>query len=584
MSRDMPRIKVLDAHLVNQIAAGEIIERPASVLKELLENSLDAGARRIRIQIEQGGAKLIQVVDDGVGMSAADLPLAIARHATSKLTGIDDLGRIATLGFRGEALPSIASVSRLRLQSRARGEDVGHEVLVEGGATTGTVRPAAVLEGTAVEVRDLFFNVPARRKFLRSEATEFRHIDLLVRRLALGRPNVAISLTHNGRSGLDLPTGEGETGARHRISGLLSPDFIQQAIEIDGGSGAMTLRGWVGSPSYSRAQTDWQYLFVNGRAVRDSIVNHAIRQAYRDVLAHGRHPVYIWFLELEPANVDVNVHPAKHEIRFRDSRGVHDFLAREIRRVLDRPVSSQPAPTPRSRGYDPVPGMAQQALPVTLREPELVDFLSGAYSPPPVPEGTVDIPPLGFALAQLHGVYILAQNREGLILVDAHAAHERITYERLKRGNGRENIVRQPLLVPVTLRLSAAELSTFEAAQDTFAAMGFDIARLSADTVAVREAPALLKNADVPALIHDMLADITSHDGSTLAESARDELLASMACHGSIRANRKLTIAEMNALLRDMEETERSGQCNHGRPTWIQLSLDELDRWFLRGR
>lgn len=604
------RIRSLPTELVNQIAAGEVIERPASVVKELVENSLDAGARRIEIDIEQGGARLIRIRDDGSGIVADDLALAIASHATSKISSFDDLERVGTLGFRGEALPSIASVSRFALISRSEGSESAWRVEVDGGKSRAPT-PAQHPEGTCVEVRDLFFNLPARRKFLRAERTEFNHIDELVKSIALARTSTEFRLSHNGKPVRILKAAQdGAEGAR-RVSDVLGEAFLAQSLRVEHAAAGLHLHGWVGLPTASRAQADQQYFHVNGRLVRDRLVAHAVRQAYADVLFHGRHSSFVLFLELDPVLVDVNVHPAKHEVRFREGRLVHDFLYRTLNDALGGARAgalASPASAQDEHGY-PAASHAFSAAPAAfrqgglglgVREP-LADYAALLGQVRSLPQGTggqtglryaaatangetQEVPPLGFAMAQLHGIYVLAENALGLILVDMHAAHERITYEKLKSAQAGEGIRSQMLLVPMTLAVSEKEAGVVEEQAPQFAALGFDLSRSGFQSVAVRRIPVLLDGADVARLVRDVIADFSVHGESRRVEESTNALLGTMACHGSVRANRRLGIAEMNALLREMEVTERSGQCNHGRPTWVQLSIADLDRMFLRGR
>lgn len=606
----MPRIRSLPAALVNQIAAGEVIERPASVVKELIENSLDAGARRIDIDIEQGGARLIRVRDDGAGIEAEDLPLAVTAHATSKISSFDDLQRVGTLGFRGEALPSMASVSRFAMTSRRAGAEQAWRIEVAGGQARAS-EPAQHPPGTAVEVRDLFYNVPARRKFLRAERTEFGHIDELVKSIALAHAQVEFRLRHDGRELRQLKAVGDAAGQLQRVAEILGNEFAAHALRVEHAAAGMRLSGWVGLPTLSRAQPDQQYFHVNGRLVRDRTVAHAVRQAYADVLFHGRHPVFVLFLEVDPLQVDVNVHPAKHEVRFREQRLVHEFLYRTLNEalastragaaagsapaasVVDAPAHAGQAgfPPPAWRGQAGL-GFGRGAAPLATYAALLgtppatqsaVRDLPGAVSAPPA--GTdAEVPPLGYALAQLHGIYVLAENVHGLVLVDMHAAHERITYERLKAAHEAAGIGTQLLLVPHALAVSEREARAVEEQAEALAGLGLDIVRSGPEQVTVRAIPALLDGADVAGLARDVIADLVMHGQTRRIEEHGNELLATMACHGSVRANRRLGLAEMNALLREMEATERSGQCNHGRPTWVQLPLAELDRLFLRGR
>ena len=599
----MSRIRPLPPELVNQIAAGEVIERPASVVKELVENSLDAGAQRIEIDIEQGGARLIRVRDDGGGIDTDDLPLAISSHATSKITSFDDLERVATLGFRGEALPSIASVCRFALTSRQRDGGNAWRIEVDGGKARAAV-PAQHPPGTCVEVRDLFYNLPARRKFLRAERTEFSHIDELVKSIALARTGTEFRLSHNGKPVRMLKPVAGVDDHARRVADVLGVEFPPNSLRVEHAAAGLRLAGWVGLPTASRAQADQQYFHVNGRLVRDRLVAHAVRQAYADVLFHGRHPAFVLFLELDPALVDVNVHPAKREVRFREGRLVHDFLYRTLNDALSGARAGSvhaPAPAPgipmqaEAGAAQPWPGQRQGGLGLRVGDvmgdyaalfgagaPSVSSPLAAGASPWSADGG--EVPPLGFALAQLHGIYVLAENAHGLVLVDMHAAHERITYEKLKAAQVGEGIRSQLLLVPLNLAVSEREARVVEEQAQRFAELGFDIARSGLQGVLVRRIPVVLDGADVAQLVRDVVADLAVHGQTRRVEESTNELLSTMACHGSVRANRRLGLAEMNALLREMEATERSGQCNHGRPTWIQLAIGDLDRMFLRGR
>ncbi|HZP66013.1 MAG TPA: DNA mismatch repair endonuclease MutL [Rudaea sp.] len=592
----MSRIRQLPQELVNQIAAGEVVERPASVVKELVENSLDAGAARIEIDVEDGGTRLIRVRDDGGGIGAADLPLAVLPHATSKIATLEDLERVRTLGFRGEALPSIASISRFALVSREAGSERAWRIEIDAGRAAAPA-PAQHPQGTSVEVRDIFHNVPARRKFLRAERTEFGHIDELLKAIALAQPGVEFRLSHNGKPVRLLRPARDASALLGRIGEILGEEFAAQSLRIDHAGAGLRLSGWVGAPTASRAQPDQQYFYVNGRLVRDRIVAHAVRQAYADVLFHGRHPAYVLFLEIPPETVDVNVHPAKTEVRFRESRLVHDFLYRTLDEALARTragdapplAATPPAPSPAyAYAWNRSAGLA-------LREPRddyaallgatpsaVVEAPAVRTNPPPAAEA--DVPPLGYALAQLAGIYVLAENAQGLVLVDMHAAHERITYERLKECHDSEGIRAQLLLVPLALAVSEREAAAAEEYAEHLATLGFDLVRSGPQSVTVKRYPGLLEGADVGTLVRDVLGDFVVHGSTRRIEETQNEILATMACHGSVRANRRLTLPEMNALLREMEATERSGQCNHGRPTWVQLPIAELDRMFLRGR
>ena len=592
-------IRELPPHLINQIAAGEVVERPASVVKELLENSLDAGARTIWIDIEQGGIKRIRVRDDGAGIARDELALAVSRHATSKISTLDDLEQVRSLGFRGEALPSIASVSRLRLISTADDDGSGWCYEVNGGEQ-GDIQPHAHPHGTTVEVADLFYNVPARRKFLRTERTEYSHIEQLVRRLALSHFDTAFELRHNQKQNLRLPAVESEDAMRQRVADICGNAFVEQSVFLDESGADLRLWGWIGKPTFSRSQTDMQYFYVNGRAVRDKLVMHAVRQAYQDVLYHGRQPAYVLHLEMDPALVDVNAHPAKTEVRFRESRLVHDFVFRTLQRVIATitPASSMQATTSTPMEI-PRPVFNQGKMQLSTPEytassastnTEVREQMAGyaamaeAAEAIAIPEENPTSPPLGFALAQLHGIYILAQNHAGLVLVDMHAAHERITYERLKKGYDAADLKVQPLLVPLQLNVSTREAELVEQRQELFQDIGLQLDRSGPETISLRAMPAILKQENAEALVRDVLSDLQAHGESTRIREAMNEVLSTMACHGSVRANRLLTIPEMNSLLRDMEKTERSGQCNHGRPTWVQLSIEQLDKLFLRGR
>lgn len=614
-------IHLLSPRLANQIAAGEVVERPASVAKELLENALDAGATRIDLEVEEGGVKLLRIRDDGHGIAQDQLPLALERHATSKIVELADLEGVQSLGFRGEALASISSVARLCLTSRTAAASEAWQVEAEGRDMQPTVQPAAHPVGTTVQVCDLFYNTPARRKFLRTEKTEFDHLQEVVRRMALARFDVAFHLRHNGRQIYALHTAADEGSQARRIGQLLGEGFLEQALPIDVERSGLRLWGWVGLPTFSRSQADMQYFYVNGRIVRDKLVGHAVRQAYRDVMYGGRHPAFVLYLELDPNLVDVNVHPTKHEVRFRDGRTVHDFLYSTLNRNLAdvRPGDELAAPAattslelPKATGQAGGEFAGQSGLDL-LTQPVAGQFQGGSsgggfYRPQaqagfsgaqtqayqqytaPLPEDASQIsedehiPPLGYALAQLKGIYILAENKHGLVLVDMHAAHERVMYERLKTAMAIEGLRGQPLLVPQSMALSEREVDCAEEHADWFAKLGFELQRMGSESLAIRQIPALLKQAQAESLVRDVLSDLMEYGTSDRIQAHINELLATMACHGAVRANRQLTLPEMNALLRDMEITERSGQCNHGRPTWTQLNLDQLDKLFLRGR
>jgi len=589
-----------------------VVERPASVVKELLENALDAGADQIQVDAEQGGVKLIRVRDNGSGIERDDMPLALSRHATSKIRSLDDLEAIGSLGFRGEALAAISSVSRLTMTSNQADHAEGWQVFVEGRDMAAQVQPAAHPRGTTVEMRDLFFNTPARRRFLRAEKTEFNHLEEVFRRIALSECATAFRLSHNQKVIHQLPAATTDAQRAQRVAKLCGSAFMEQSIAVDIEHGGLRLHGWLGQPTFSRSQADLQYFFVNGRVIRDRVVSHAVRQAYQDVLYHGRHPAYVLFFELDPTQVDVNVHPTKHEVRFREQRMVHDFLYRSLHRAIadvrpgDEATAARPdnsttgaqvtpdwsatmpsqqsglalgVPPSPSTGFMPGAGLQQASRYGGLVTPRVAEQGSTFD---PVSDSAP--PPLGFAIAQLHGIFILAENAEGMVLVDMHAAHERITYERLKTAWAEDKVRSQPLLVPVSMAVSSREADFAEQSPEVFERLGFVLQRAGPESLMVREVPALMRDANHEALVRDVLSDLLTHGDSSRIEAVLDELLSTMACHGSVRANRRLTIAEMNALLRDMEATERSGQCNHGRPTWTQMSLKDLDRLFMRGR
>ena len=601
----MTHIRALSDHLINQIAAGEVVERPAAALKELLENALDAGATQIDVDLAGGGIRRIRVADNGSGIERDDLKLAVERHATSKLATADDLEAIATLGFRGEALASIAAVSRFALASRAAGKPHAWRIEVDGGTVGGTA-PAALADGTTVTVQELYFNTPARRKFLRTEATEWGHCDEAFRRIALAHPDIGFTLQHNGRVLHRLQA----HGRRARVAALLGAAFVEGAAIVDKEAGPLAIRGFAVQPAYA-TQVSGQYAFVNGRHVRDRMLAHALREAYRDVLHHDRQPAYVLWLSLDPRLVDVNVHPQKSEVRFRESGAVHGFVQHAVARALATTGAEQPAvsaaeklgaaaarlpplapetPAGADRFQARPPFAASRQASMALGATEPASFYAKLFGPrgdiagdgPDLPV-TGDAHPLGFALAQLHGVYVLAQNREGLVLVDMHAAHERIVYERLKGALDR-NVPVQPLLVPATFAASPLEVAAADEHAETLARLGFAITVLGPATLAVRGVPAPLADADAATLAHAVLAELREYGGSEVLTAHRDELLSTMACHAAVRANRSLMVPEMNALLREMELTERAGHCNHGRPTWYQLTLADLDRLFMRGR
>jgi DNA mismatch repair protein MutL len=577
-------IQQLPNHLVNQIAAGEVVERPASVVKELVENSLDAGALSVHVDIVAGGQKLIRIRDTGTGIAAEELTLALSRHATSKISSLEDLESVVSLGFRGEALPSIASVARLSLCSRVPDADSAWQVEVDGGQVS-DARPAAHPVGTTVEVHDLFYNTPARRRFLKTERTEFEHIEKWLKRLALSRPDVAFVVTHNRRTVLQLAAAATEAERLARVGKILGAPFAESAVHIERETDGIALSGWLGLPTFNRSQPDMQFWFVNGRSISDKTLSHAVRHAYRDVLFHGRYPAYALSLTLDPATVDANAHPAKHEVRFRDARRVHGVVSQAVEFALreTRPGGIAQPPTalsrqaPHSHG-----GFGQSAMSLPAVRETLAAYQSMANS---LPESTpATMPTLGYAIAQIAGTYVLAENNDGLIVVDMHAAHERILYEKLKADFDDNAVVRQPLLVPVSVAVAEGEADLVADAANVFEAVGLVVDRAGPTTLVVREVPALLRDIDAEALLRDVLADLAEAGQSNRVKDSMDEFLATMACHHSVRANRLLSIDEMNALLREMEVTKRADQCNHGRPTWMAISMAELDRMFMRGR
>ncbi len=600
------RIHSLPIQLVNQIAAGEVVERPSSVVKELVENCFDAGALHITIEIEQGGARLIKIRDDGCGIVKEDLPLALSRHATSKIATLQDLEQVASMGFRGEALPSISSVARLTLISRTAAAQCAWRVTADGSEQDFDPQPDPHPPGTTVDVRDLFYNTPARRKFLKTEKTEFAHIETLIKRMALSRFDIGFTLSHNQKEVLNLKPATTDSAEEQRIAGICGSAFIENSVKIDFAASGLQLTGWVGLPTFSRSQQDMQFFYVNGRLIRDRLVAHAVKQAYQDVLFHGRQPVFVLYLTLDPTLVDVNAHPAKLEVRFREGRLVHDFLFTALHRSLadlrpehsviqiDDHVSPQPAAELTSQTirpntlYNPRPPQ-QSSLPLTVAE-SITAYSSLYPEDRPVQKQqqplaqSPDTHPLGYAVAHLHNIYILAETPNGIILVDAHAAHERVTYERLKQQYQQGAVPSQPLLLPIKINVSVAEADLAEQEHEFFSSLGFELTRSGPETIILRSTPALLGNIDKETLIRDVLADINEHGMSRRIQEQSNRLLSTIACHGAVRAHRRLSIDEMNALLRDMEQTERIGQCNHGRPTWIELSTQELDIFFLRGQ
>ena len=596
----MTSIQLLPDLLINQIAAGEVIERPASALKDLLENSLDAGATEIVVQLEGGGIKLLRVRDNGGGIAPDELPFALMRHATSKIITLDDLQRVASMGFRGEALASMASVAQVTLTSRNAEATHAWQIQAVDG-TQSDASPAAHAHGTSVEMRELYFNTPARRKFLKSEGTEFAYCEEVFKRIALSRPEVAFSLQHNNRMVWQLST----QTLQQRIASLLGDEFSQSAVNVDRQAANLRLYGMASLPAYSRATRDAQYFFVNGRFVRDKVLAHALRQAYQDILHHQRHPAFVLFLDMPPEQVDVNVHPAKSEVRFRESQSIHQFVFHTLQQALSAPMAESSAAVPASpqaaersfSGNPPTPYFQQQNIPlgaaqqqaayrlwevqtgINNREPETRNTEFSTEKNQPETEN-----PLGYALAQLSGIYILAQNELGLIVVDMHAAHERIVYERLKTAFDEQIMPTQPLLIPVSFVADALDVATAEEEQEALMQLGFDIAPLSPTTLAVRTMPAMLKQAHAESAARDVLQELREYGASRALTERRNELLSTLACHSAVRANQQLTLPEMNNILREMERTERSGQCNHGRPTWFQISIGELDAMFMRGK
>lgn len=645
------RIHALPTQLINQIAAGEVVERPASVLKELVENSFDAGATQIQIDVEQAGMRQIRVRDNGCGIVKEDLALALSRHATSKIASLQDLEQVLSMGFRGEALPSISSVARLTLISRTAGAECAWEVSADGSEKNFEPQPAPQPIGTTVDVRDLFYNTPARRKFLKTEKTEFSHIENLIQKLALSRFDVGFVLNHNQREVFNFKPALLLAAQEKRIAAICGSLFIEKSVRIDYAAAGLQLSGWVGLPTFSRSQQDMQFFYVNGRLIKDRLVAHAVKQAYQDVLYHGRHPVFVLYLQLDPALVDVNAHPTKLEVRFREGRLVHDFLFQALHRSLaeqrpgdervyttrDETAESVSLPTPAAENS--ASSVLNQQTSIPLEIPEDTGFSANTRLPqadekslnvrestgnernlsaqhyrnmesralsakavneqiqgygklypdtgsqqPAIPKAQQDIPPLGYALAHIHSIYILAETANGIILVDAHAAHERVSYERLKQHYQQHTIVTQPLLLPIKLKVSNAEADLAEQEHAFFLELGFELNRSGPETIVLRSTPALLAKTDVDQLLRDILADMLNVGVSFKAQEKVNAVLAKMACHGSVRAKRKLSIEEMNALLRDMEKTERIGQCNHGRPTWVALSHQDLDRFFMRGQ
>jgi DNA mismatch repair protein MutL len=626
INQDIPAIRRLPSLVANQIAAGEVVERPASVVKELLENSLDAQATQIEIEIEQGGIALIRIRDNGFGIRKEELLLALSRHATNKIASLEDLEQLNSLGFRGEALASIAAISRLTLNSRFHNQEIGYGIHLDGREQPTTPEPIAHPIGTTLEVRDLFYNTPARRRFLRTEKTEFGHVHEIIKRLALSCFDVSVKLTHNHKTLMALKIAQQEADKLQRVSMLCGPEFSDHILTVQADAGGMQLSGWITQPTYSRSQPDMQYFFVNGRMIRDKLLNHAVRQAYEDVLHLSRYPGYVLYLQINPSEVDVNVHPTKNEVRFVQSSAVYRFLVHSLQDCLANTSPNQVgSPTSIQGWFKNKPAESALSTPAThspvasnatnsnhnlslplatcysmpsplalaiqettqayqaLSAPLLTAPLSAADEPI-VPATALPTPPLGYALAQLHSNYILAENTAGLVLVDIHAAHERITYERMKSAWQADQFTAQVLLVPITIAVSEREANLAEQHLELFNQVGFDISRIGPEALLVRQIPTLLATANITLLVRDVLADLSRLGVSSRLENHIQDLLATLACHTAIRANHSLTLAEMNALLREMEPTQRSNQCNHGRPTWVQLSLKELDSLFLRGR
>lgn len=593
-------IKHLPPQLINQIAAGEVIERPASAVKELVENSLDAGATQILVEIEEGGSRLIRVSDNGSGIEKSDLDLALSRHATSKISSLLDLESVLSFGFRGEALPSMSSVSRLTLTSRQASDNAGWCVKADGTESELDPIPTAHVVGTSVELRDLFYNTPARRKFLKTDKTEFGHIETALKRMALSRFDVGFCLKHNQRQVMDLKPALTNEEKDQRVGLLCGDGFAHESVEIDVVNGDLGLQGWVGLPTYSRSQADMQFFYVNGRLIRDKLVNHAIRLAYQDVLFHGRHPVYVLYLSIDPTLVDVNAHPAKLEVRFRESKAVHDFVYRRVKQILTdvRPSDHYAAKTLEVDSSNALSGyndMQQRHIPMSIAEP-MTDYVkSPSYVAAKIPLGSTSFdrvveqpdgapPPMGYAIAHLHNTYILAESERGLVLVDTHAAHERIVYEKMKKQYDAGDMPSQPLLIPQKIQLTDEESLVFEQYQTMLDGLGLDLSLSGPNTLLVRAIPVLLALDDAETLVRNLIQDLAQTGETKSIQDACYTVLGNMACHGSIRANRRLTEMEMNALLRDIEQTENSGQCNHGRPTWVLLDVKQLDSLFLRGQ
>ncbi len=601
------KIHKLPSLLVDQIAAGEVIERPASVVKELVENAMDAGATRISIEVENGGKKTIRVIDNGIGLAKDDMTLAIQRHATSKIKSLEDLEALNSLGFRGEALPSIVSISRFSITSKTTDAEYAYQLDCLGGECE-AVKPAQHPQGTTIEVRDLFYNTPARRRFLKTDRTEFLRIDDLIKRVSLSRFDIGFTLIHNGKTVRSTQCGEEAVNKKMRIIQLCGKDFFDNAFTIDEQRHGMRLYGWVAKPSWNRASADRQFFYINGRMIKDKLIGHAVRQAYQDVLFHGRFPAFVLYFQLDPHLVDVNVHPTKHEVRFRDSQLIHGFIFGSLNHALSQTKPGSDLQANSEQGlnvatitpvdYSKMQSSLQFGRPSSsgyVAEPSGNYLQSIAQSSQSLPsyqenvesnQGEIDevMPPLGYAKAQIHGVFIIAENAQGMIVIDMHAAHERITYEWFKKSLAQEGIRSQSLLVPQAITVSERETHAVELHKPWFEKLGIDIQVGSKESVIIRKVPTLLAKTNIEELIKDVLSEIVTLGSSTKIEASINELLSSMACHGSVRANRQMTIVEMNALLREMEKTERADQCNHGRPTWVQMDMKQLDRLFLRGQ
>ena len=594
----MSRIQQLDDQLANQIAAGEVIERPASVIKELIENSIDAGATKISVEIEQGGLELIRVRDNGSGIHPQDLNLALSRHATSKIKTYEDLENVGSLGFRGEALSSIAAVSRFKMISTVPNSDSGFCIVAEGGHANAGAVPIAHPVGTTIDVRNLFYNTPARRKFMKAERTEFKHIEKMLQRIALSHFHVSFQLKHNGKLVFNYKAATSQQEQELRVSEALSVEFMQNALAIEFESAGLALKGWVALPKYNRAQNDMQFCYLNGRFIRDKLIAHAMREAYHDVMFHGRFPAYLIYLSMDPAHVDVNVHPTKHEVRFRESNTVHDFVRRGVKDALEQMRPGKPLSDAwveeSCEDEAPIfetPKMMERKPTVSIVREQIESYKT--LDPKPQQSKIFEIEtecndsknhPLGYAIAQLHDIHILAQNEKGLIVVDMHAAHERILYEKMKQQIDSEGLASQSLLIPLHIELSKDEMECWQQDQAAFKELGFDTEAIGPETISIRSLPKLLQKKNLKQLIKDMLAELIQKSRSSRVKHTVNEILATIACRASVHAHRHLTLPEMNAVLREMEQTKHGDHCNHGRPTWVEFSLKDIDKWFLRGR